>query len=92
MIKIFDDAMGFKFRQHAMSFAHNSYFRIGWADDNFHRGHSYLHSPYSEEDIKTLGIDVELEKTGIVLDDYLKNRVKGAIMRYMRYFRLASVT
>lgn len=66
MIKIFDDVMRFKFRQDVMAFANNSYFRIGWSDDNFHRGHSYLHSTYSEDDVKTLGIDIELEKAGIL--------------------------
>ena len=59
-------------------------------DKSIIAGHYVFSTPECRE-IKAKAA-VELEKTGIVLDDYLKNRVKGAIMRYMRYFRLASVT
>jgi len=65
MIKIFDDVLNFKFRLHAAQFVYNSQYRIGWDDDNQHRGHSYLHSVYSEEDMVNLGLDAELKRAGI---------------------------
>jgi hypothetical protein len=79
MIKIIDDALNFKFRFEALNFARDSYYRIGWDDDNQQRGHSYLHSTYSEEDMVKLGIDVELQRAGILNEVTGLKRVKSVV-------------
>lgn len=66
MIKIFDNVFSFETQHKIYAFACSSYFRIGW-EDNLDRGHSYLHSEYSEDDLATLNIDKELPP--IILDE-----------------------
>jgi hypothetical protein len=51
-------------------------------------GH-YVFSTPESRDIKAR-VAVELEKSGIELNHYLKDRVKESITRYMRGFRLVS--
>ena len=64
-IRVYDDIFDLQYKQEIYTFAQNSFFRIGWADGSIieNQTHRYLHSTYTEEDVKRLGILNRITKT-----------------------------
>ena len=57
-IRIYDDVLNLEMRQRVLQFAMNSKFNIGWSDSAIDDSMRYknLHSVFSDEDNKTLGL------------------------------------
>ena len=73
-IRILDNVVPVHHRAMVYNYVSNSNFRIGWSDRPPVQGHtySYLHSRYSDEDVKNIGLLPLLNGTefGDVLKDY----------------------
>lgn len=57
-IHVFDGLVPLQMRNKAFEFCQNSYYKLGWVDSRKEsaKKHSYLHSTWSEDDDKSLGL------------------------------------
>ena len=64
-IRVYDNIFDFAYQQEIYCFAQNSLFKIGWADGSIieNQKHRYMHSVYSGEDLKRLGIVERIAKS-----------------------------
>ncbi len=91
-ICVYDNLFDAFYKNTAYSFARNSLFGIGWGDTDIAEKQSYanLHSVYSEEDLKRLGILEKIEASaagnelsGHVLSKAILNLSTAADTNYM---------
>ena len=73
MIQVYDDVFDYEYHAHAWRMVTNSFFSLGWQDEDSLRGsqHLNLHSVYSDDDMKKLML---LDK---LADSPLKKYISG---------------
>ena len=67
-LRIYDNVFEMEYRSNLYVFAHNSYYKIGWADGSIieNKKHQFLHSFYTQEDINKIQIIEKLKTTPLV--------------------------
>lgn len=67
-IKVFDNLFDMSTRQRFFNYVQNSMYRIGWADGDIpeKQHHTYLHSIYTADDLKNMGLLEAFEKSPLL--------------------------